>query len=57
MSTTCEICGKKDLFSAVTGEGVCAVCVMRYFRGGHPTKEQIATVKAHVQGEIETGIQ
>lgn len=26
----CEICGKEDLFSFVTGEGVCASCTVKY---------------------------
>ena len=26
----CEICGKEDLFSAVTGEPVCAICTLKF---------------------------
>jgi hypothetical protein len=35
----CKICGSKpDLFSAVTGESVCAICKMKFI-GGLPTTE------------------
>jgi hypothetical protein len=30
VSTTCEVCGQEDLFSYVTGEGVCATCTLTY---------------------------
>lgn len=26
----CEICGRSDLFTAVTGESVCAACTIRF---------------------------
>lgn len=45
MGDECKVCGKEDLFSSVTGEGVCSVCTMRFFNGGNPDAGAITRVR------------
>ena len=45
MNSKCKVCGAEDLFSAVTGEGVCSICRMRFFGGGKATPERIGQVR------------
>lgn len=42
----CQICGNKDLFSAVTGESVCAICKIKFIGGLDATKEYIKKIRA-----------
>lgn len=49
--TNCAICGTKlnnDLFAAVTGGPVCAICTVRFVGGLPPTKERIAAVRTAI---------
>lgn len=41
----CKICGAEDLFSAVTGEGVCSICQYKHLRGAKPTADVIAETR------------
>ncbi len=41
----CQICGNKDLFSAVTFEGVCAVCKMKFIGGLTATTTRIKEIR------------
>ena len=47
---SCKICGREDLFSFVTGEGVCASCAVMYGIAcpsfGEYRSEQIKQAKA-----------
>jgi uncharacterized Zn finger protein (UPF0148 family) len=46
MDGTCKVCGNEDLYSAVTGDGVCAICTMKFFGGIKPNQQSIASVRA-----------
>ncbi len=35
----CKICGNKDLFTEVTGEGACSICKLKFI-GGLPTTDE-----------------
>jgi recombinational DNA repair protein (RecF pathway) len=40
----CEICGtdlSRDLFSVVTGERVCSICILKFIGGLPPTQDRI----------------
>lgn len=45
MANDCKICGTDDLFTACTGEGVCAICTMKFIGGGSPTADVIKAVR------------
>ena len=56
MSGKCRICGTNlsdDLFSAVTGEIVCSICVTKFI-GGLPTTEA-AVAAARIRLDLEPG--
>lgn len=42
----CRICAKEDLFSAVTDDGLCSICTMKFFGGGKPSGDAIEKVRA-----------
>ncbi len=48
MDDKCKVCGKEDLFSAVTGEGVCSICTMKFFGGGQATANRIKVVRSQL---------
>ncbi len=55
MGDKCKVCSAEDLFSAVTGEGVCSICTMKFFGGGKATSDRIEKVRAQlglVDGEF-----
>lgn len=49
MGTNCQICGQEDLFSYVTGDGVCSACQLTYLGGKTATPELIAGIQKAIQ--------
>ena len=49
MNDKCKICGAEDLFSAVTGEGVCSICTMKFFGGGKATRNRIEMIRGKLR--------
>lgn len=44
----CQICGKSDLFTDVTGEPSCSICTIKFVGGLPQTRERIKEIRVRL---------
>ncbi len=45
---SCQICGKSDLFTDVTGEPACSICTVKFMGGLPQTPQRINEARARL---------